>query len=114
MARKIESATKNFNKRDALNSKSANPLKDFEGTSVIMENIVKAAIITDNDEETGEIKNIGVIVNENNDYYTTISATILESIDELIEIIDEEENVKIRINKRLSNNKREFLTLTIL
>lgn len=113
MARTIAVASTNFTKRDMLNSRAGVPLKDFE-ESITINNVISAAVLSDVDEDTSEIKDVGVIVTADKTYYTTISATIIDTMEDLIDILNEEGNVDIRVNKRLSNNKREFLTMVIL
>ena len=105
----------NFNKRDALNSKNGIPMKDFDGDCMTIPNVVKAAIAETTDEETGEIKNISILVTDDQTYFTSISSTIYDSMPEMMDILEDESKVNVRINKRVSKgNKRDFLTMTVL
>lgn len=104
-----------FSKRDVLNSKNGIPMKDFDGESMMIPNVVKAAIAEATDEETGEIKYISVLVTDDQTYFTSISGTIYDSMPDLIDILEDEQKINVRINKRVSKgNKRDFLTMTVL
>lgn len=110
--RNIMLNTRNFTKRDSLNSRNGLPLQDLENLEKIK--ITTAAILEDTDEETKETKEIGVLVTPEKQYYTTISATVIDTMNDLIDIIDEEGEVEIRLGKRTSKGGRTFLTITIL
>lgn len=110
--RTIIENTNNFTKRDSMNSRNGLPLQDLDDKSTIK--VTTAAILEDVDEETGERKEIGVIRTPDKLYYTTISATVIDTMHDLIDIINEEGDVEIRLGKRKSKGGREFLTITIL
>lgn len=112
--REIIFSTQNFSKRDAINCRSGIPLQEFDGDSQTIENIVAAAIMKDTDTDTGEIKDISVLKTADMVYYTSISATICDNMEEVIDLIDEEGTINVRIDKRLSKGKREFLTIIVL
>lgn len=104
-----------FTKRDALNSRNGFALQDFEGDSMEIPNVVKAACATNVDEDTGEIKNVSILVTEDHTYFTSISTTIYDNMEDLMEILEDESKINVRIHKRVSKgNKRDFLTLTVL
>lgn len=111
--REIKLSTKNFSRRDIINSRAGKPLQDFDGSKKI-EHVTAAAIAKDTDEETGEIRDVGIIKTADAEYYTTISATVLDSMDAVVEIIDDEGEIDLRIDKRKSNGGRDFLTLIVL
>lgn len=115
--RKTINQSASFSKRDGINSRSGYPLKDFEGKNFPIKGITAAAVMEDTDEDTGEIKEIGVFRTKdefgNTVYYTTISATVIDVLEDVIEVIDEESTVDVLITKRKSNSNREFLTLVI-
>ena len=114
MARKIVAQTEGFTKRDAINSRSAETLQKFEGKELNIKGITSCAIMEDVDEETGEPKTIGVLKTAEGEYYTTISETVIDVLDELMDIINEEGAADVRIVKRTSNSNRTFLSLIIL
>lgn len=104
-----------FSKRDVLNSKNGIPMKDFDGDSMMIPNVVKGAIAEATDEETGEIKYISVLVTDDQTYFTSISGTIYDSMPDVLDILEDEQKINVRINKRVSKgNKRDFLTITVL
>lgn len=109
--RQIISATANFTKKDSINSRSASPLQDVEKDFHII--ATGAAVLTDEDPETGMDREVGVIKGEDNVYYTCISATIIDVLPDLIAIIDEEGPTEISIQKRKSKSDRTFLTMNI-
>lgn len=108
----IKTATKNFTKKMAINIGMGTPLKDAADT--VLESIQAAAIVEDVDRETGEIKVAAAIVDGNGAVYTSISATVLESIPDIIELIDDGEEFDVRVIVRTSKAGREFLTLNVL
>lgn len=112
--REVIMSTKNFSKRDGINCRSGLPLQDFDGSSQTIENIVAAAIMKDTDTDTGEIKDISVLKTGDNYYYTSISATICDNMEEVIDLIDDEGTINVRIDKRRSKGNRDFLTLVVL
>lgn len=112
--RTIIDATKSFTKRDIINSRSGFPLQDFDGDSLTIPEIVAAAIMKDTDTETGEIKDITVLKTSNSHYFTSISATVYDCMEDVIGILDEESTISVRVDKRKSKGNRDFLTLVVL
>lgn len=112
--RDIITASKNFTRRDIINSRSGYPLQDFEGNSLTIPEVVAAAIMKDTDTETGEIKDITVIKTSDSHYFTSISATVYDCMEDVIEILDEESTISVRVDKRTSKGNREFLTIVVL
>lgn len=108
--REITKATANFNKKMAINSRNGLPLQDNTGSIEVQ----AAAILKTTDEETGEIKDVGVIISTDSVCYTCISATIIDTLDDLIDILDEEKSCEIIVDSRKSKGGRDFLTMTIL
>lgn len=102
----------NFTKRDAMNSRSGVSLQGLEVSSKLT--LIAAAVIKDVKEETGEIQSIGVLVTNDKKYYTTISATVISCIGDLIDIIADEGAVEVRLDKRQSKAGRSYLVLTLL
>ena len=110
--KRIINATENFNKRDAINMRNGLPLKDEPNGKTI--NISKAAVVEDTDEETGELKNVSVLINSDGKCYTTISATVADIMNDCIELLDAGESVTLELIKRTSNSGREFLTFQVM
>ena len=111
--RKIVEQSKEFTKRDSVNSRNGFPLQDLEDKTII--EVKAAAIMEDTDEETGEVKEIGVLVTADQTYHTTISSTVIDTLYDVVDIINDEGPVKARLGKRTSKvAKRTFLTLDIL
>lgn len=103
--------TNNFTKRDAVNSRNGIALQDME--NAFMFNVIAAAQIETVDEETGERKEVSVLKSEDDQYYTSISATVYDVMDDLIGIIDDEGSCKVRVDKRKSKQGRDFIMLSL-
>lgn len=106
----IEYATSNFSKIDKINSRNGVALKECDGLTIK----VKALATGTDADENGEVRNVGVIVTPENEYYTTISGSAIDVIDDSIELIDEGMELSLRITKRTSSKGREFITLTAI
>lgn len=110
--KRIVNATENFNKRDAINMRNGLPLKDEPNGKTI--NVSKAAVVEDTDEETGELKNVSVLIDSDGKCYTAISATVADIMDDCIELLDAGESVTLELIKRTSSAGREFLTFQVM
>ena len=109
------SATKNWTKRNTANANSGLALQDIvpdNGHAPLT--ITKCALVERNDFETGELKEVGILMDEDNQYYSTISPYAIEQLAIMAEIIDEEGKVSIEVCKRKSKGERHFLSITIL
>ena len=110
--KRIVDATENFNKKDAINMRNGLPLKDEPNGKTF--NISKAAVVEDTDEETGELKNVSVLIDSDGKCYTTISATVADIMNDCIELLDAGESVTLELIKRTSSAGREFLTFQVI
>lgn len=110
--KRLLTATKNFDKKDLINSRNGLSLQDEENGFVI--DVTKAATMEDTDEETGEIKKISVLIDPEGKTYTSISATVDDIMDDVIELLDEGEPISLRLLKRKSNGGREFLSFQVM
>ena len=110
--KRIINATENFSKKDAINMRNGLPLKDEPNGKTF--DIMKAAIVEDTDEETGELKQVSVIIDSDGKCYTGISSTIADVMADCIELIDDGESVSLTLIKRKSNAGREFLTFQVM
>lgn len=106
------SSTVNFTKKDEINSRNSLALQDLPDGHILTIN--KAAVISRLDVETGESKEVSILVTEDGEVYSAISATVCDIMDDIIELMEEEPIVNLRLNKRKSKAGREFLSLTIL
>lgn len=110
--KRIINATENFNKKDAINMRNGLPLKDEPNGKTF--NISKAAVVEDTDEETGELKNVSVLIDSDGKCYTAISATVADIMNDCIELLDAGESATLELIKRTSNAGREFLTFQVM
>ena len=110
--KRIINATENFNKKDAINMRNGLPLKDEPSGKTF--NIIKAAVAEDTDEETGELKNVSVLIDSDGKCYTAISATVADIMNDCIELLDAGDSVTLELIKRKSSAGREFVTFQVL
>lgn len=109
MQRNIIKATKSFSKRDAINSVNGLALQEHADSDIV----VTSAALIETIDDNGETKSVSVLVGENQDYYTSISSAVYNSTDILIELIDEEGQVTVTIEKRESKGGRPYLVMMI-
>lgn len=110
--KKIINATENFSKKDAINMRNGLPLKDEPNGKTF--NVSKAAVVEDTDEETGDLKNVSVLIDSDGKCYTTISTTVADIMDDCIDLLDAGESVSLELSKRKSSAGREFLTFQVM
>lgn len=106
----IISSTKNIGKKDLINASNSRPLKEMAGKSIV---VTGCATMEDTDKETGEVKSVCYFKTNSGECFTSISDTIGESMDMLIDFINEEGEQTIDIHMNKSNSGRDFLTMTI-
>lgn len=111
MAREIISKTENFTSKDLFNAHTANQLQDLEdGTTIKVDAI---GIFKAPDMETGEEKEVACF-KSGDEYFTSISATVIESAEDLIDVIKEDGPQNVKLIKRKSRAGRTFLSLMLL
>ena len=110
--KKIINATENFSKKDAINMRNGLPLKDEPNGKTF--NVSKAAVVEDTDEETGDLKNVSVLIDSDGKCYTTISTTVADIMDDCIDLLDAGESISLELIKRKSSAGREFLTFQVM
>lgn len=103
----------NMTAKDLINAKSSSvPVKTapprFKATGF--------AIAEDVDKESGEVREVGYIVAEDQTVYGTISNTAISTISDIIAAVEENTfdlPVEIGVSLRKSNGGREFITLSV-
>lgn len=102
----------NFTRKDEINSVSATPLQNAKGEIVT---VIGCAVTEREDNETHEMKTVGLLVTKEYGAMSSISKTAIRGIDMLVDYMDEENltecAVAIRAGK--SNAGREFITIEI-
>lgn len=107
----------NFTRKDEINSVSATPLQNAKNEVV---NVVGCAVTERPDNETGEMKTVGILVTEEYGAMTTISKTAIRGIDMLVDYMtDSDENgdgfkCPVRIKAGTSKAGREFITIELV
>lgn len=118
MARTILSQTHNFSKRDMVNARNGFSLQSLDdGTKLAIHSC--AVIHDDKSNPTYEGEHdVAILITDDGTAYTAISATVVESTHDIIDIMNEledsDEMLYIRVCKRTSKGGKEFLTLTLL
>lgn len=113
MAKKIIKSSEKFTRRHAVNLSVAYSLQEVAGST--LNDIVAAAVVEDVDRDTGEAKPVSVLVAGNGGVYTSISSVVMESMDDIIDLLDDGEkfDIQIVIRKTKSSN-RDYLSLMII
>lgn len=75
--------------------------------------VVNVGTFPDKDKDGHDVT-VSVLETKTGEVYTTISATVSNSIDMLDEILEEEKELTIRVNQGKSNSGREFYQLQII
>ena len=95
--------------RELFNAKNAGQKIEV---GMIIE-VVKIGEFPDTDKDGKDII-VSAMQSSDGTIYTTISATIHDSMDLLGDILDEEGSVKVKVNENVSNNGRKFFQLQII
>ena len=98
-----------LNKIDLFNAKNA-------GTPIeagLIMTVVAVGTFADKDKDGHDVT-VSVLKCEDGSVYTTISATVSNSIDMLDDIISDNGKAKVKVNQGKSNNGREFYQLQII
>lgn len=102
----------NFTRKDEINSVSATPLQNAKGEIVT---VIGCAVTEREDNETHEMKTVGLLVTKEYGAMSSISKTAIRGIDMLVDYMNDENlnecAVAIRAGK--SNAGREFITIEI-
>lgn len=109
--KQITSMTNNFETRDKFNIKAgAKSLKDAVGEKLVVK---KACIGLDTDKDGTEVT-AGAIITDKG-AYTSISATAVDLISDLIDMIDDgETDLAVMVESRTSNGGRDYLVLSLV
>lgn len=106
----IINSTKNFTRKQAINSKNGIALKDMNGSEVHVSGL---AVLEDSDSPEGT-KEVGVIIAEDGMCYTCISSGAIDVIGDCIDLVNEGEEVTLKVDVRTSKGGREFIALIVL
>lgn len=96
---------------------------DYELKDCVGKRIILNGVIQFEKEEKEEVKTITILVDEDRNTYSTISPTISDSVHRLCEVFCEydadndkyifTECVPVIVIEKMSNNKRNFLSLDV-
>lgn len=111
--KEIKQKSANFSRRNAINATTAVAMQDKAGETLV--NIKAAAIMSDVDRQTGEIKDVAAIIDGDGICYTSISSVILDQMDDIIALLDDGETFDLAvISRKTKTANRDYLTLQIL
>lgn len=96
-------------KRELFNAKN-NGKKIENGITF---DVVKVGSFPDTDKDGNNV-NVSCLMTPDGEIFTSISATIYDSLDMLYDIISDEGKVTVKVNENTSNNGRKFYQLQIL
>lgn len=112
--KEIIKATENFSVKDKFNIKAgAQSLKVAVGETLT----VKSACIGTDANQDGEQVSAGAIITTDNKAYTTISATAVDLIDSLIDLLNDDsvpDEINILVESRKSNSGRDYLVMSLV
>lgn len=109
--RKVVNQSDKLTKRHSANFATAYSLQEFKGETL---RIIAAATGEVVDDGTGEMKNVSYLVGENGEVYSSISATVRTSMEDVIDLLNEEGALDIKITERQSKNGRNYIQLIVL
>lgn len=113
MAKTIIKSSAKFTRRHAINLNTAFSLQDAAGAR--LESIQAAAIMDDIDRETGETKPVAAIVTGDGATYTSISAVVMESMEDIIELLDDGETFDLQVvSRKTKSSNRDYLSLVVI
>ena len=112
MAKAIIAQTNNFTRKMGINIGTSIALQDMAGQKIT--SIQAAAIVTDVDRETGEEKEVAILVDESGVCYSAISATVLGQMEDVIALLDDGESFDVIVVSRKSKGGRDFITLNVV
>lgn len=109
--RSITRKTNSWTSRDQYNSTLGKSLQEAAGSTVE----VKAMALGDDiDRETGEPKKTCYIVAKDGTAYSAISSTAYEQVSALIDMMDDGEDITLRVTMRPNKTgKREYIALEL-
>lgn len=112
MAKTIKSKTESFTRKMAINIGNSKALQDIKGQKIV--DVKAAAIVEDIDRETGELKEVAVLVDGDGISYTAISSIVMDVMDDIIELINDGEAFDVLVEGRKSKGGRDFISIMVL
>lgn len=104
-------STKNIGKKELFNAKSTSvALQTVSDTLTV----TGAAIADGTNAESGEISEVGYIFDKDGNVYCAISATVIDMIPALIDLLDEVNELPMTVVHRKAKSGREFISLQIV
>ena len=104
-------STKNIGKMELFNAKSASiALQTVSDTLTV----TGAAIADETNTESGEISEVGYLFDQDGNVYGTISATVIDMLPALIDLLDEVIELPMSVVHRKAKSGREFISLQIV
>lgn len=113
MAKNVTRHSANFTRKHAINLSTAVSLQDVAGEKLV--GIKAAAIVDDIDRETGESKQVAALVDNNGITYTSISSVVMDSMDDIIDLLDDGETFDVQvISRKTKSSNRDYLSVVVV
>lgn len=102
--------TKGIEAKDIFNATSAKSIKDIKDQTIA----VNGVFVKEKAEEDGKVTTVGYLRTEDGVIYATVSATVIEQLEPLAEMLDAGEICNIKVVGRTSNANREYFQLELV
>lgn len=103
--------TKGITAKDIFNATSAKSIKDIKDETIS----VNGVFVKEKAEEDGKVTTVGYLKTEDGVIYATVSATVIEQLEPLAEMLDETGSVcNIKVVGKTSNANREYFQLELV
>lgn len=102
--------TKGFSAKDEFNASNCTPIKMAKNTIIKVVDIMIKDKMPDDD---GKIETVGYLKAEDGIIYATISATVIEQLLSLVEILEVEGPQDVLVVPKTSNGGREYFLLEL-
>lgn len=106
--KEIFKQTSNLTALDRFNMKVSKSLQNVAGSTLCVQ---KAAIGTDVDKDGEEIQTAVLVTDDG--VFGSISATVIEQTEELIDILEEQSPIEVAVESRKAQSGRDYLVLVI-
>lgn len=103
---------KNWSKKDEVNSRFARSMQDMAVGEEFTANGL--ALLETDETEDNVTKEVVCFKTTDGDYISTVSPTICKMVYDIMEVIDEEEQVRLKTGKRTSKSGREYLIILMV
>lgn len=108
--RKLIAKSETFTLAHKLSVVSATPLQEKRGETIY---IIAVAMYEETNTATGEVKNSCMIVDSSGKMYGSISNTIMQTVSDMIEVLDDGHKITATVSERTSKGGRDYIVLEV-